>query len=166
MERRHVTDHQENECQFRQFPCKYCGYTDTYDAIAGTGCIRNKDSKVGKKVNHYDECGHCPVECPNKCPKTAMKRKDMKKHRQTCPLEPLDCQFITVGCTSKILRQEMDHHCQENIQAHLLMLLKSNNELVQKNKELVQQNQQLTDRIKNLEGKDEDSFSLMGSDTD
>ena len=130
MERRHLTDHQKNKCKFRLYSCEYCGYTDTYDAIAGTGHMRTK--KVREEVNHYNECGHYPVKCPNNCETKTIKRKDMNSHRQTCPLEPLDCQFITVGCKSKVLCKDMDAHCQESMQAHLLMVLQANNELTER----------------------------------
>ena len=151
MERWFLREHHRNKCKLRQYTCQYCGYIDTYDAITGTGRIRNKDSKIGEALNHYRICGNFPVQCPNKCATGTIKRKDMKTHRQTCPLEPLDCQYITVGCKSKILRRDMDLHCQEHVQAHLLMVLKSNNELFQQNKELVHQNQELTDRVEEME---------------
>ena len=157
MERRYLSDHHRNECRLRQYSCQYCGYTDTYDGIAGTGIVRNEDSKVAEGLNHNRICGHFPVECPNKCAEGTIKRKDMKNHRQTCPLEPLDCQFITVGCQSKTCRKDMNHHCQESMQAHLLiMVLKSNNKLVQQNVELVRRNQRLMEEMDDLESRIDD----------
>ena len=58
MERRYLSDHHRNECRLRQYSCQYCGYTDTYDGIAGTGLVRNEDSKVAEGLNHNRICGH------------------------------------------------------------------------------------------------------------
>ena len=233
MERRHLTHHQENECLYRQCRCQYCGYIDTYDAIAGSGRIRNDGSKImygenhysqcieypldcpnecgaenikrkdmeeHKEIcpfeaivcpfsefcnkdniilrkdigdhkkecdfrpyqcehcghngtylsmsgegqfstlvgpNHYDECEQYPLQCPNKCGADNIKRKEMKTHRDACPMEPLDCPFQHVSCSAgKILRKDMDSHCEENIQTHLLLVVQSNKELARKNEEL------------------------------
>ena len=93
MERRHLTYHQENECLYRQCRCQYCGYIDTYDAIAGRGEIRNRDSMIMYGRNHYEQCYEYPLKCPNECGAENIKRKDMKTHRENCPLELLDCPF-------------------------------------------------------------------------
>ena len=122
MERRHLTHHQKNECLYRQYKCQYCGYIDTYDAIAGSGRIRNRGSKIGYGRNHYSQCDEYPLDCPNECGAENIKRKDMKIHRENCPLEPLNCPFQHVGCSAgKILRKDMDSHCKENMQTHLLL---------------------------------------------
>ena len=67
MERRLLTHHQKNECSYRQYKCQHCGYIDTYDAITGSGRIRNRDSKIGYGGNHYSQCDEYPLKCPNKC---------------------------------------------------------------------------------------------------
>ena len=254
MERRHLTHHQKNECLYRLYKCQHCGYIDTYDAIAGSGKIRNRDSKIGyggnhysqcdeyplkcpntcgavnikrkdmkthrencplepikcpfsevcnkyfrkhiedhKKEcdfrpyqcehcghngtylsisgegqfltlvgpNHYDECEQYPLQCPNKCGADNIKRKDMKTHRDACPMEPLDCPFQHVGCSAgKILRKDMDSHCKENIQTHLLLVVQSSQELARKNEELgckheelVHKNEEFEKRIQVLEAR-------------
>ena len=52
-------------------------------------------------------------------------------------MEPLNCPFQHVGCSAgKILRKDMDSHCQKMTQPHLLLVLQSNQDLVQKNEEL------------------------------
>ena len=62
----------------------------------------------------------------------------MSRHQETCPLEPLDCPFKQAGCADPIPRKDMDRHCQENIQNHLLLLAKSHEQLARKNEELSQ----------------------------
>ena len=149
MERRHFTYHQRNLCVYRQYTCEYCGYTDTYDAIVGSGQIRNRRSNISSPNNHFSECGNYPLDCPNECGEKNIKRKDMKAHQDSCPLEPLDCPFQAVGCSAdKRLRRDMDSHCQENMQEHLLLVVQSHQELAHKNEELAGKVDELTTKIK------------------
>ena len=101
--------------------------------------------------NHYDQCEQYPLQCPNKCGAENIKRKDMKTHRETCPLEPLNCPFQQVGCpVSKILRKDMDSHCKDNMQTHLLLVLQSNKELACKNEELSHKNEEIAHKNEEL----------------
>ena len=144
IERRYLADHQKNECKYRQYECKYCGHVDTYDAIAGTGRV---SFSSGRCQNHYDRCDHYPLECPNKCGEKEINRMDMDGHRKTCPLEPLDCPFKSVGCIDEIHRKDMEHHTQKSVQSHLLLVVQSHQELAQKNDKLVRKNKELTKKM-------------------
>ena len=156
MERRHLSNHQENECVHRQYTCEHCGYTDTYDAIAGSGWKCKKGIFFGSG-NHYDECADYPLDCPNECGEKNIKRSDMKTHQDSCPLEPLDCPFQYVGCSAgKIARGNMDSHCQENTQQHLLLVVQSHQQLAQSHQQLTQSHQQLASKNKQLEGKNDE----------
>ena len=62
----------------------------------------------------------------------------MSRHQEKCPLEPLDCPFKYAGCARPVLRKDMDRHCQESMQTHLLLLAKSHEQLARKNEELSQ----------------------------
>ena len=95
-------------------------------------------------------CGQYPVECPNNCGTKAIKRKDIPLHRETCPLEPLDCPFCNVGCSVEALRRDIDSHCQTNTQAYLLLMMKSHDELILKNEELVHKNKELERQSQNI----------------
>ena len=133
-ERRHLANHLKTECVYRQYTCDYCGYADTYDAIAGYGQIRNRRSIISSPKNHFSECPDYPFDCPNKCGEKNIKRKDMKTHQDSCPLEPLDCPLQAVGCTAgKIARKDKDSHCQENMQEHLLLVVQSHQQPKMKN---------------------------------
>ena len=114
MERRHLTHHQDNICLYRQYTCQYCGYIDTYDAIAGSGEIRNRDSMIRHGGNHYEQCDEYPLDCPNECGEENIKRKDMKTHRENCPLEPIKCSFSEF-CNKDniILRKDIEDHKRE-----------------------------------------------------
>ena len=136
-ERRSLAKHQET-CKFRSYKCEHCGHVNTYDAIAGSGEIHLRCTGTATLhfSNHYAVCRQYPVECPNKCGEKAIKRCDISDHREKCPLESLDCPFKNVGCTSTIARRDMEGHCQTNMQTHLLMMMKSHDQLLLKNEAL------------------------------
>ena len=147
IERYRLTKHLKCMCMHRQYTCEYCGYKDTYDAIAGSGYKYPLDSTAcksqSKSDNHYAKCANYPLHCPNKCGEAKIKRKDMKAHRDSCELEPLNCPFKYVGCTDKIQRKHMESHCQDSIQSHLLLLAKSHEQLARKNEELCNEIEEL-----------------------
>ena len=137
MERRTPTTHMINECICRTYTCKYCGRTDTFDAIAGSGKVFLASWRITSRQGiHYSECGHYPLPCPNACGVRNIKRGDIETHRGICPLEPLDCPFKDAGCTDKICRRDMENHIESNTQKHLLMMFKSYQEVVKSNQEL------------------------------
>ena len=144
MERRALTAHMKNECNYRRYECEYCGLTDTFDAIAGSGEVTMKKSGGlalmvvigGRRKNHYAECNYYPLPCPNKCGVRNIKRRDIETHRGICPLEPLDCPFKDAGCTDKIRSRDMENHIESGMQKHLLMVFKSYQEVVKLNQGL------------------------------
>lgn len=150
-ERRFLANHQVL-CKFRRCKCKFCDHVDTFDAIAGSGEIHLDQSTVNAHSgsNHYAVCGQYPVKCPNNCGEKAIKRSDIPRHRELCPLEPVNCPFENVGCTLEILQCDMDSHCQTNMHTHLLLMIKSHNELLRKNKELECKNQELNRQHQNV----------------
>ena len=135
----YIEDHKK-ECDFRPYQCEHCGHNATYLSMSGMGQF----GTLPPGPNHYDQCEQYPLQCPNKCGAENIKRKDMKTHRETCPLEPLNCPFQQVGCpVGKILRKDMDSHCKDNMQIHLLLVLQSNKELACKNEELSHKNEEI-----------------------
>ena len=72
-----LTQHYGNECSKRKIICKYCGKVDYYEMI-----IRI----------HMTVCKYYPVNCPRGCPQPGqIKRKDLVKHAEMCPLEMVLC---------------------------------------------------------------------------
>ena len=130
--RRDMESHKK-ECDSRPYKCQHCQLAGTYISITGRG-------KALISQCHYDTCEEYPLDCPNKCAAYDIKRKNMKRHREKCPLELLDCPFNYVGCTSTKQRRNMDQHFQQNMQEHLLLMAQSHQELAQKNKDLVSKN--------------------------
>ena len=112
MERQYLADHCKNQCVYRQYTCEYCAYVDTYDAIAGSGKVKNQYSKVTSR-NHYSTCENFPLKCVNECGEKDIRRKDMKSHQNVCPLEKIECPFNVSHCRRDILRKDMDSHKRE-----------------------------------------------------
>ena len=129
------------ECDFRLYRCQYCEFLGTYTSITGKG-------KTPPKHCHYDTCDEYPLECPNKCSAhEIIKRKNLKKHREKCLLELLDCPFKYAGCTSTEQRKDMDCHCRKSMQEHLLLVAQSHQKLTCENKELVSKVEELTCKL-------------------
>ena len=122
------------------YKCDYCGLTDTFDAIAGSGKItKPKPAPQFFRIlypSHFSKCGEYPLECPNKCGGKGIKRKDMETHRNTCPLERIGCPFKDAGCTAKVARKEMEGHLETNTQKHLMSVFTSYQKLSKQNQEL------------------------------
>lgn len=139
--RRDLEKHKREECEFRPYNCQYCNARGTYISITGNG--RHQRS-------HYGTCQYYPLECVNQCGVTNIKRKNMSLHRDKCPLEVLDCPFEYAGCTHQVVRKDMDSHCQNNMQNHLLLVAKSHQELAKKCEEMAQRNDKLESEIQKL----------------
>ena len=88
MKRKDLDDHLKNVCPLRPYQCEHCGYSDTYENIAG-GYYENY--AVTTLSCHYNICTEFPLECPNRCGTNNIKRKDMKDHRSQCPEEKIEC---------------------------------------------------------------------------
>ena len=80
---------------------------------------------------------------PNRCSQREMKRQDLLIHYQTCPLEPLDCQFKDAGCSDRIPREEMESHVEKKAQHHMMLLQRQNRALRAQNVELRRRNRSL-----------------------
>ena len=98
-----------NACSKRKIKCKYCGKVDHYEVISG---------------EHTTTCEEYPVKCPQGCALTSgIKRKDLSKHADICPLETVHCPFLEAECGTRILRKDIDAHMESNIQKHLMKMM-------------------------------------------
>ena len=108
--RKDLKSHLKDECGRRPYQCKHCGEKGTFEDITQW---------------HYYECSEFPVPCPNSC-HMKMKRREVNKHRKSCPLEIVVCPFVTEGCEAwDLLRKDKDIHMQESVVNHQLLMLKS-----------------------------------------
>lgn len=91
--RKDLQNHLQKECYNRPCVCKFCGKKDTFKSLTH---------------NHISVCPSFPLNCPNTCGVTEIKRCDMSTHRQQCPLEPVQCPN---GCSQRNLqRKDLKEH--------------------------------------------------------
>ena len=138
--RKYMEKHRKEECEFRPYSCKHCGFYGTYLSITGNGRSQKQ------ATSHYSKCCEYPLECPNRCGVNKIKRKNLKTHRYKCSLEVVECPFKYVNCTKRIQRKNIDSHCQEGIHNHLRLLAKSHQKLACKNKRLAHINENLSQK--------------------
>ena len=106
LQRQSMGKHVEIECPHRQIDCQYCQLSGEYHLIEG---------------QHKEECPKLPMCCPNECDAGNIPREDMEDHRQTCPLEVIECEYCTVGCLDIVVRKDRHVHEKEKIEKHLFL---------------------------------------------
>ena len=94
-----------DSCSKRPWRCKYCNF------ISNIGLTPKE---------HIPQCGKYPVACPNGCEIGNVPREDLEKHRDECPLEPVDCEFADAGCRTRIARRYLSRHLEACQQQHML----------------------------------------------
>ena len=108
--KKQLQEHKIKLCQNRKYTCMYCGLLATFSVIQG---------------KHEADCSCYPVLCPNGCSSNKMKRLDLEGHLKQCSLQPLLCDFSSVGCEGRFSRQDLEKHMELSVQSHLLLLLTS-----------------------------------------
>ena len=107
--RKDLTQHCNDECLKRKIKCKYCSKVDRYEVINGM---------------HTIVCEEYPMKCPRGCQSVdEIKRKDLKKHAEVCPLEEVQCPFSEAGCDASFLRKDLSIHIEANGQQHLMKMM-------------------------------------------
>ncbi len=164
--RRNLSEHLKRDCLCRDYSCEHCREKGTYHTITGEcgefGPCRHHGN------SHYDRCQHYPVKCPNKCSKT-IKRGNVGTHRESCPLEPVECSFSEVGCRGKLMRRDVDNHMATSDHQHLLLMMKAFKELKQettRKKETEQLREEVSEikaRVVSLEEKSQPILKFGGN---
>ncbi|KAL2326886.1 hypothetical protein Fmac_020313 [Flemingia macrophylla] len=73
---------------------------------------------------HDSTCVFKIVPCEQKCTESIM-RREMDRHCLTvCPMRLVNYPFYVVGCRSSIAQSMIRKHCSDDIESHLLLLLK------------------------------------------
>ena len=106
MQRRLVEGHLKSECELREVKCEYCNTTGSYQWI---------------NSSHCEECPKYPVECPNHCEVGHVRREEISRHFEQCPLAIVKCLF---GCKETVRRGSMMAHMREAITVHMEHILK------------------------------------------
>ena len=131
--RKDLTQHCNNECPKRKIKCKFCGSVDHYEVISG---------------EHTTTCEEYPVNCPRGCAlPSEIKRKDLAKHAEICPLEMVQCPFLEGGCTTQILRKDLDAHMESNTQQHLMKMMTAYSKLKVDHTKLHEEHDKLSSQV-------------------
>ena len=108
--RKDLQNHLENECRLREYTCQHdgCDCKDTYERVTG---------------EHKRKCPHHPFDCPNRCGRRQIKRKDIPAHQETCPKQPVDCPYRPAGCNVPLVREDVQRHLERSRDTHSLQLM-------------------------------------------
>ncbi len=100
-----VDQHVAQECTKRPHVCQHCGFKATYEEVVDT---------------HLPECKYVALQCPNMCG-VSCEREVMEDHMKICRLEEVECEFSSVGCDGRFIREDEDEHARQNSQKHLTL---------------------------------------------
>ena len=81
-------------CAKRPYVCQYCNFKATYEEVV--------DAQL-------PECKYVPLQCPNLCGVT-FERDFMEDHMKMCRLEAVGCEFSSVGCEGRFIREDLEEH--------------------------------------------------------
>ncbi|KAK4356055.1 hypothetical protein RND71_025026 [Anisodus tanguticus] len=99
-----------SSCGFREINCE------------NEGC--NARFSAAQLEQHDSICPFKILQCEQKCPEMLM-RREMDRHCITiCRMKLVNCSFYPVGCQSTVPQCKADEHRQENLQSHLVYILK------------------------------------------
>lgn len=107
--RKDFLKHTTSSCPYRESKCVYCDRRDAYFKVIS--------------FVHLAECPGYPMDCPNKCGTTGIKRAELSEHRESCSLEEVECPLKSAGCLEKLLRKDLQEHVTTNQPDHLLKLM-------------------------------------------
>ena len=98
-------------CDHRTFCCKW------------DGC--SAQLKAMDRDQHELECVKRKVPCPNGGCNQSIVFDLLTQHRASCPYELCACPFADVGCTARMLRNEIEKHEDDQMKQHNRLLLKT-----------------------------------------
>ncbi|KAK4721568.1 hypothetical protein R3W88_011801 [Solanum pinnatisectum] len=97
-----------------------CGFREIH--CENEGC--NARFSAAQLEQHDSECPFKILQCEQKCPEMLM-RREMDRHCITiCTMKLVNCSFYPVGCQSTVPQCKADEHRKENLQSHLVYILK------------------------------------------
>ena len=144
--RKGLNKHMKDGCLCRKYRCEHCGLQGTYHSITGE-CGEFGPCELHGE-GHYSECGSFPLTCPNQCSEI-IKRRDVAAHRETCPLEPVECPFSDTGCTETVARKDLDKHTATS-DHHLILMTKAFKELKRSLEETRQEVKKLKQEVASM----------------
>ncbi len=104
-------NHLKKECPNRVYKCPHCGESDKYCNFA---------------ERHVKDCLMVPVRCPSPgCDVEIASGMILFHLLADCEFRLVECQFKEVGCTVRLLRQEMEEHERTEDKVHLKLTMRS-----------------------------------------
>ena len=100
-----VPDHLNNSCLKREYNCRYCGFTSSYEKVCN---------------EHYPQCDSYPIPCPNSCTVVSIERGTLDMHLKMCPYQEVECEVM--GCGERLTREELDTHMERSTQKHIALM--------------------------------------------
>ena len=116
VQRYQLEKHMAEDCEWREVTCPHCGKSGSYNDII--------------KSNHVElECPDVLIPCKNEgCP-VKIKRCLMNNHYEVCPKAEVSCQYYSIGCSTRLKREDELAHEQKSMKNHLEYALETIREL-------------------------------------
>lgn len=108
--RKDLKEHLTKNCIQRRVKCQHCNLENTFKIITGS---------------HYGVCPNYPVKCSFNCSQKMVKRCELAKHEQQCPMKPVLCPFQSAGCKEKLVQKDFQEHLATATQHHLDLVTRS-----------------------------------------
>ena len=116
---RNLDHHLSRKRPKRSYECSHCHEVGEHQHITGPG--------------HLDTCPNLLIPCTT-CPKRT-RRCNMAAHEAKCRLEPVPCQYQSVGCTAQPRRQDIPQNNLEAMSDHLQLAVQA---IAQQSSEIAQ----------------------------
>ena len=139
--------HQNECCPKRPYTCEYCKeYESTFEDVA---------------FQHYAECKHYCLPCPNKCclEGSGIERQALDHHvQEDCPLEIVGCSLHYAGCEVRLPRKDLASHMREDASSHVALLAAENQRMA---KQLLEKGDQVQESIQQFTKENADLRSYI-----
>ena len=124
MLRQSLEIHLAKQCPKRSHTCPHCNLIGEYQTVTGN--------------DHLHNCPGMKTICTI-CKKT-VQRVLIDMHQKICKLEPVPCQYRSVGCTAQPRRQDIPQHNLEAMSDHLQLAVQA---IAQQSTAIVQQSNEI-----------------------
>lgn len=145
--RKDMREHLTKQCEYRKIRCQYCSHEDTFHAITN---------------EHYKICVNYPMKCPYSCGAKGIRRADLPKHEDGCPLRPIDCPFQKAGCRVRPHQRDMGEHLAANSPSHIEMMSKSLDSLQRRVQKAEKDLSTKTEELEQIQKVEESSRRIIG----
>jgi TNF receptor-associated factor 4 len=145
--RKDMREHLVKQCEFRKVRCQYCSHEDTFKTINN---------------EHTKTCVNYPMRCPYSCGAKGIRRADLPKHEDGCPLRPVECPFQKAGCKIRPHQKDLSEHLAINSPAHIEMMSKSLDSLQSRVQKSEKEAASKAEELEKLHAVEESSRRIVG----